>query len=188
MLPGENRSLLKEDAPTEDAETEKKKKEKVEVSSSSGGDTVGWATIGPSWLSDMTLEGQIKFYRNEKRRMIEKHADTWSVERKWIERSWKERIREFMGETHFAFETLVSLADMEEAKEDEVRRQQEKSVLTYQFGGAVEKEDTEDEGETEIEETASASGYSETMQLSDPPDQESRGIRVLTRGGQKEGR
>ena len=156
----------------------------------------------------MTLEDQIKFYRNEKRRMNEKHADTWSVERKWIERSWKERIREFMGETHFAFETLVRLADMEEAKEDEERRQQGESVLTYQFGGAEEKEDNEedkeedkedkedkednedaeDEGETEIEETASASGYSETMQLSDPPDQESRGIRVLTRGGQKEGR
>ena len=66
--------------------------------------------------------------------------------------------------------------------------QQGKSMLTYQFGRAGEKEDTEDEGETEIEETASASGYSETMQLSDPPDQESRGIRVLTRGGQKEGR
>ena len=29
---------------------------------------------------------------------------------------------------------------------DEVQRQQGKSMLTYQFGGAVEKEDTEDEG------------------------------------------
>ena len=95
----------------------------------------------------MTLEDQIKFYRNEKRRMIEKHADTWSVERRWIERSWKERIRDFTGETHFSFETLVRLADMEEAKEDEERRQQGESVLTYQFGGAAEKEDTEDEGE-----------------------------------------
>jgi hypothetical protein len=148
LLPGEIRSLLKEDAPTEDAETEKKKKEKVEVSSSSGGATVGWATIGPSWMSDMTLEGQIKFYRNEKRRMIEKHADTWSVERAWIERSWKERIRNFMGETRCAFDSVVRLADMEEAKEDEVRRLQGKSVLTYQFGGAAEKEDTEDAAAT----------------------------------------
>jgi hypothetical protein len=217
---GETRPLRREDAPTKEAETEKKGEEMVEKSSSSGGDTVGWATKGPSWWSATTLPDQIKFYRNEKRRMIEKHADTWNVERKWIEHSWKRRMRDFTGETHFSFETLARLADMEEAKEDEERRQQGESVLTYQFGGAEEKEDNDgdkeedkedkedkenneekeeeekeeeekedadEEGEMEIEETTSTSGYYTTMKLSDPPDQESRGIRVLTRGGQTEG-
>jgi hypothetical protein len=130
----------------EDAETEKKK-EKVEVSSSSGGVTVGWATIAPR---DMTLEGQIKFFRDEKRRMSTKHSDTWIVERAWIERAWKERIRLFMGETRSAFDSVVRLADMEEAKEDEERRLQGKSVLTYQFGGAQEKEETEEEAATAV--------------------------------------
>jgi hypothetical protein len=153
--------------------------------------------------------------------MIEKHADTWNVERKWIENSWKKRMRDFTGETPFSFETLAHLADLEEAKEDEERRQQGESVLTYQFGGAEEKEDrdgdkeedkedkedtenneekeeeeekegkekegADEEGEMEVEETTSTSGYYTTMKLSDPPDQESRGIRVLTRGGQAEG-
>ena len=217
---GETRHPRREDAPMKEAETEKKEEEMVEKSSSTGGDMVGWATKGPSWWSATALPDQIKFYRNEKRRMIEKHADTWNVERKWIENSWKKRMRDFTGETPFSFETLARLADMEEAKEDEERRQQGESVLTYQFGGAEEKEDkdgdkeedkedkedtenneekeeeekeeeekeeADEEGEMEIEETTSTSGDYTTMKLSDPPDQESRGIRVLTRGGQAEG-
>ena len=104
--------------------------------------------MGDDCPRDMTLEGQIKFYRDEKRRMSTKHSDTWIVERAWIERAWKERIRLFMGETRCAFDSVVRLADMEEAKEDEERRLQGKSVLTYQFGGAQEKEETEEEAAT----------------------------------------